>query len=710
MTIIQNHPTSSLAQGLTAYQNRFYKEASEDQTVGGLLKYHVVGTLLTGSITLILHAEAVRRAVIICFLSIVKTFTQSNEELLATQQKEWTFAYSQSLRSFCALFNRKMLISSDELSQTSQSQEPKLAEPVEVRLDIPAPAANIEQVVVEQIAQRQLLPEPAQEQAPLGAAPAHVEALPHDEEDGVLVEEEAGHDDDLVHVVAEPAQDNQPLAAAAPDADEDDLIFVGAELPAAELPVPPAAAAAPAAEPAVILAAALPVADHDLNDQEFEIVNVDLGLVAPQGAAAPAAIALAPAPAAPAPAAIALAPAAAPAAIAPAPAAAAAIVLPEVVDFVADEALQPGMLTVDEEIRLKHEMESSEIRKRTFQQQMQIVPLRDVAASLRAEIIDATAQVASADRQIAYVRAPQDVQDPKWKFSNGFVGRHQVGLCHFAKGQHILGAQHLASLLTLRVKGQELQAPIFGLFDPQVGSRASQYLVKTLPGVLTTELNHFNRDELTPDGIWNALTQTFLKLNSDFIKTNRAVKVNPRFSEVIADHGSSAAVVLMLGGYLWVTHLGNTRVAIDNGGEPIQMTTDPDPRNPKYEQLVRSLGGEVDEYGLVNGKLNMATGFGRYDLRGAISSKPFITQFPMARIKEESHLIIGTVWVAQSTSTARQTRWLHDDRNVDAKNLAHNVVHSVHKVNQTHRSPTVQDRALSTMVLKINAIDEWEEV
>jgi hypothetical protein len=86
-----NHPTSSLALGLTEYQKRFYQEASQDQSISGVIKYHFIGTLLTGSITLLLHAEAVRRAVIVCFLSIAKAFTQSNDELLQVQQKEWSF-------------------------------------------------------------------------------------------------------------------------------------------------------------------------------------------------------------------------------------------------------------------------------------------------------------------------------------------------------------------------------------------------------------------------------------------------------------------------------------------------------------------------------------------------------------------------------------------------------------------------------------------
>jgi serine/threonine protein phosphatase PrpC len=887
MTMVVNGATSSLAHRLSEYQKDFYKEASQDKSLGGLVKFHVIGTALTGCITLILHAEAVRRAVIICFISIAKIFSQTNEEILETQQKEWTFAYSESLKSFCALFNRKMLITADGASESKPPETlPVYQQPLQITAEAPIlfnhPVAPAEQMEVE-VEQVPLRREPAQEREPLAAAPAPVVDPQHEvdvaaaapvepDEDIVHVEAADGQppaaalaavpvaepDEDLVHVEVadgEPEQQPLPVLAAVPEAEPDDGVVVGAadlEQPAAapavvppavepvalavplpaeppvehaqalafgdddivdanvgDLPAAAPAAVPPAVEPVALAVplpaepAVLPAALQQADEQDDGVVigaaDLEQPAAAPvvpadvppvaepvvlavqqadeqddgvvigaadleQPAAAPVVPADVPPVAEPVvlavqqadeqddgvvigaadleqPAAAPVVPAADPALVAapvvvvpPAvlpvaePAAAPVVVVPAAVPalLAAPVAAAPAAADViiiqdgdhldpidpiganqvgpfgpDEERLLKLDAEKADLRRATFQAQLEPLSPNAVARTLKQELIDATAQMAVGSRNLQYLVKPED-EDPRWKLSNGFIGPHQVGICHFAKGEHVLGAQHLAAAIRLTVGGNAVDVPVFGIFDPQVGFEASKFLGQKLLTKLTQELNAHNPDALSEDGIWNSLTKTFLKLNSEFLSKYKKTAVGT--------HGSSAGLVLLIDNHVWVAHLGNTRIAIDNGGQPIQMTTDPDPKNPKYRELVESLGGNVDRDGRVNGKLDMATGFGRYDLQGAISGKPFLTRYPMARLREGSHLIIATSHVATATSTAMLAGWLNKHQLTDAKGLASNVVYSIYKDNEKG-DPRVQDRSLSCLVLALNAIkDDWETV
>jgi hypothetical protein len=829
-TMTINRPISTFAKELTDYQHRFYKETSEDKSIGGLIKYHVVGTILTSSITLILHAEAVRRAVIICFLSIQTAFSQSETELLETQQKEWTFAYSQSLRSFCALFNGKMLISRSDRPEASsperltaihQEEETALHKWVEIRN--PAAAlpeqeffGEVRENGREEAADQRL---PRLHFAQQAAAPAEQNqqeennllingpdsgrrengelhgigyhsdfssegefaaqgALsPHRSEDGVLVSHpgsaRGSHNgsDSSGPAFAPPgilpapapydARDgvlvSAPSSARKSDSGSDSS--GPAFAPPGILPTPApydardgvlvsapnssrksnsgSDASIPAFAPPGLLPAPAPhlledgvlvnvldstrgsISESDSSNGAFTPLDIvragsgnslgSLSLSSPNSRRSSDGFEHVEYPLDPSDQSIQTEDAytgllqldlSNPVLPDQEPPRESLIMIPEPHPIL-------KILTPDEESALKNKMES-EYRQQGAVQQVNVLPFEEVVVALREEIIHATAQVRSGDREIPHLRAPTDFQDPDWELSNGYIARHQVGRCNFATGQHVLGAQHLALLLPLEIGSTDVLIPAFGLFDPQIGPKAAQFLVKSLPGVLQTELSHFNKDGLTQDGIWNALTQTFLTLNSDFIRTNKKAKVREDLPEVIADHGASVALVLILGGGIWVSHLGNTKVALDNGGAAVQLTTNPDPRLPKYRSLVESLGGTVDSQGLVNGKHSAATGFGRYDLRGAISSKPVITQFPMARLKEGSHLLIETVGVAQATSTARQIEWIHADREADARGIAQNVAHSIHAANQLSPDPQVKNRPLSTMVIKLNAIEDEE--
>jgi len=145
---------SSLTRSLCNQVHQYNQEASQDKTLTGYIKGSLEGRALLLVDSLILHAEAVCRAIYICFLTIKQIFSQSREELLLARQKgECTVAYDASLRFFfAALFFQKLNIPLVEkrsappaqqtrivqplIKQPQAAQQGKSATPVELRINI----------------------------------------------------------------------------------------------------------------------------------------------------------------------------------------------------------------------------------------------------------------------------------------------------------------------------------------------------------------------------------------------------------------------------------------------------------------------------------------------------------------------------------------------------------------------------------------------
>src|SRR5437870_218155 len=68
----------------------------------------VIGRVVTSVVALALHAEAVCRAVYICFLAIKNIFSQTHHHLIADQKGKCFSALDVSLKSFIALFNQSI--------------------------------------------------------------------------------------------------------------------------------------------------------------------------------------------------------------------------------------------------------------------------------------------------------------------------------------------------------------------------------------------------------------------------------------------------------------------------------------------------------------------------------------------------------------------------------------------------------------------------
>jgi serine/threonine protein phosphatase PrpC len=641
MTIHPNQQKEfSFTRKLYDYQCEFYQKADQDQTISGLIKSNLVGRIITVGVSFILHAEAVCRAVFVCFLSIREIFSHSNEHTLEDQKQQFSDAYSESIKSFIALFHREILNRKFETSQTAANNLPQ-----EIVL---FPQLNNNQAAQEQInLQHEPVialenPHPQPLLGIINQPPQHIEMIQINQNHFEQPE------DDFEHLQNQPEIEN-PAEVIQNEGLENELQYVEVQQPN----------------------------DYDAihieNNQELQAEQQPLKSNQPN------------------------------------------LILEGPYDE--DDEKESFKFPQEEEKRLQTEAEKIQRRELVLQQQLKPTTPRTLKDLLLQNLIDATAEVELGDRNITYYQAPEShYHDPKWKFFRGVLDNHSVGGCHFANGQHALGAQHLATLLDLNIEGNSLPAPLFAIFDPQIGYCAAQYLVQQLPKTLSKHLHERNKNGLSQEGIFDALSITFLTLQDKFIEECSKMNLPNHSRMIVTDQGSSATVVLVLNGAIWTAQLGNSKAACSNDGIAIQLTSSPDPTKSKYEKLVHDLGGEIDENGLINGRIKMATSFGRNDLQGAISTKPEITTYSL-RMLNQPQLIIGTEGLFKVTSTKRIVELMQKNKKLAPVDLAHDLVYTVHRYNQQSQNESVKNRSLSCLIVNLNSVvnqpkidEDWEEI
>ncbi len=95
---------SSLTRRLSDFECKYLQDTSQNRLLARKMKTHLAGRAVTFVISLILHAEAVCRAVYICFLIIGKIFSRPHKDLLRMEWEKCSSAYCMSWRSFWTSF------------------------------------------------------------------------------------------------------------------------------------------------------------------------------------------------------------------------------------------------------------------------------------------------------------------------------------------------------------------------------------------------------------------------------------------------------------------------------------------------------------------------------------------------------------------------------------------------------------------------------
>ncbi len=133
---------SQTTRELYDYERSYLTKASRDISFVGKVKTHLVGRALTLGVSLLLHAEAVSRAVYICFLTLRDSFSRPNRELLLQQKIECSTAYNASLQSFWAIFSQHILKNWEEPKKFSEIVKESISTVVAHLSSNPAPTTK----------------------------------------------------------------------------------------------------------------------------------------------------------------------------------------------------------------------------------------------------------------------------------------------------------------------------------------------------------------------------------------------------------------------------------------------------------------------------------------------------------------------------------------------------------------------------------------
>ena len=280
-----------------------------------------------------------------------------------------------------------------------------------------------------------------------------------------------------------------------------------------------------------------------------------------------------------------------------------------------------------------------------------------------------------------YLEAP-----PSWDAHGEVVGGLEVGVSHIQGRRPTMEDEHLATHFQLNIAGRDYPIHLFGIFDGHGGVAAAEYVRDHLQEKLIETLLEFNSQGLSERGIWNALKMTSIRLNRDFKNQHH----------IDADRmGTTATIAMILDGNLWTANVGDARIVLVNGGNPVQCTEDAKPNNPRYKQGIENRGGHVtDVHGVprVNGKLAVARAIGDHGLNGAISARPKITRQSLSVFAHGSQLILGCDGVWDVTRSIDGANAVHAHRNRPAAELARNLTYSAYQAGSTDN--------ISAMVIK----------
>ena len=230
--------------------------------------------------------------------------------------------------------------------------------------------------------------------------------------------------------------------------------------------------------------------------------------------------------------------------------------------------------------------------------------------------------------------------------------------------------EHLATSFDLKVGGEVYPVSLFGVFDGHGGGQASAYVRDNLQKKLVEMLIRFCPNELTNEGIWNALKLTFVGLNKDL--------AHPRA-------GTTATVSMILDGKLWTANVGDSRTILDDA---TQLSEDAKPNDPRYRGGITNRGGMVFR-DRVNGQLAVARAIGDHSLKDqddqgfVVSARPKITMIPLSEIEAGTHLILACDGIYDVASTRQVSTAVREDRDTSAVELAKNIVYSAYQAGST---------------------------
>jgi protein phosphatase 1L len=253
------------------------------------------------------------------------------------------------------------------------------------------------------------------------------------------------------------------------------------------------------------------------------------------------------------------------------------------------------------------------------------------------------------------------------------VGECNVGIASW-QGHHknAMEDEHLAIPFNLSINGKEYFIQLFGVFDGHGGKKAAEYVRDNLSDTLKQNLQKYNENGLSDQGIWQALKLTPVHLDHGFKK---------EFDEVF--DGTTATIAMILDGKIWTINVGDSRTVLDNSGEAIQLSEDAKPSDLRYRDKIVRHHGEVKKKRLMhpNNKeihLGVARAIGDNLFGAAVSARPKITVKALSEVNENSHLILCCDGIYDVASTRQVVKAVHENNKSSVGDLALNLMFSAH--------------------------------
>jgi serine/threonine protein phosphatase PrpC len=249
------------------------------------------------------------------------------------------------------------------------------------------------------------------------------------------------------------------------------------------------------------------------------------------------------------------------------------------------------------------------------------------------------------------------------------AGSYSYGVCHYLGSRRSMEDEHIASSFPLQIQGRTIETQIFAILDGHNGKDAALMVRARFQHELQNQILSLEKTqpEWTQDQIiWNALKLAFVSLSDQYH----------------GYAGTTASIVLIVDGQLWVANAGDSRAFMDQNKTLIALTEDmkpaknemlepitpahPDPiHHTHYTQRILNRGGSVIKAVIprVEGNLAVAGSIGDHDEK-SISARPAITRFSLTGLPRNTFLYLGCDGVFDVASS-RQIAKL--GRNLEAK-------------------------------------------
>jgi serine/threonine protein phosphatase PrpC len=252
--------------------------------------------------------------------------------------------------------------------------------------------------------------------------------------------------------------------------------------------------------------------------------------------------------------------------------------------------------------------------------------------------------------------------NPPTEYERKIREDYEIGVHHEQGLRFEMEDEDLITSFTLKLNKNTYPVQLFAIFDGHGGRQTAVYARDNLGRKLQETLERFNRDDLSDEGIWNALKMACVELDEEILRRVGFVS------------GSTATFSLILGGKLWTANVGDSRTILINGKDVIQLTEDAKPEIEHYTNSIRNRGGFIQfvDCWRVNGGLAPARSFGDHFHRGAVSARPKITSIPLAHIAPGSTLILACDGLYDVASTNQVGRTVNAalDKDLSAETIA----------------------------------------